>query len=667
MAEAITIYANPGTLSGEVATIVSAKTIEASAGTFADPSRFLQTQAGVAAGDDQRNDFLVRGGNPSENVFVIDGIPVATINHLALSNTSGGFVSMLDNDAMESLTFHSGVHDARFDDRLSSVVEISTVPGAESDRKDTMHRSVEAGIAGVGMLMSKPLGRPGQADGSFLVSARRSVLNLITSDIGMNGVPIYSNGLVRADRTLSPRDKVWALSLAGVDSISIHPSAGDVVETNPFDISYHGWRNTTGAAWQHTLSGSAFSTATLSNSEQSQSIQQYDQLLNEQQVYGEQTHDGNTRLALAVTSQPAQRVVLEGGFEQTATRIHYNISQPIALPNPYSPLESPDDATGMQAHFTTGATGGWAQTTLLLAHGVRFTAGVRAGYWSFGGNRALSPRAVLSAPIRGRIVSAGFAEYAQMPAFLYLLAFPQNHVMSPIRVRHLTADAQLVQASRARISISAYQKLYSGYPVAASFPQLSMANIADTFGQPFLMFPMVSKGRGRTAGVELTLQSRLGSRVNLASNVSYARAWYSGLDGVLRRADIDIPLTVNVTANIRLRRSIGLALRYTGSSGRPYTPDDMTLSVAQNRDVYDLTRLNASRANPYGRLDFRVQGQRAVHGGILIWNAGLLNALNQKNFYSYQWQPRLAAFGAGGPVEQTQISLFPEGSVKLSF
>ena len=59
---------------------ITPREVESSAGTFGDPSRFLQTLAGVASDNDQRNDFLVRGGNPAENLFVIDNIEIPSIN-----------------------------------------------------------------------------------------------------------------------------------------------------------------------------------------------------------------------------------------------------------------------------------------------------------------------------------------------------------------------------------------------------------------------------------------------------------------------------------------------------------------------------------------------------------------------------------------------------------
>ena len=58
-----------------------------------------------------------------------------------------------------------------------------------------------------------------------------------------------------------------------------------------------------------------------------------------------------------------------------------------------------------------------------------------------------------------------------------------------------------------------------------------MANIADTFGQAFLMFPMTSKGAALGRGVELSVESKPISRLLMTGNVTYARSWYSGLDG----------------------------------------------------------------------------------------------------------------------------------------
>jgi hypothetical protein len=649
-----------GTIIHEAQVKVSAETIENTAGTFGDPSRYFQVLPGVVSDNDQRNDMLVRGGSPTENLFVIDGIVIPSINHLALSDTTGGFVSMIDNNAIESITLHDGVHDARFADRLSSVVEISTLP--ESSKP--VRRIFEAGLAGVGATTSMPWG-----DGNVLFSGRESVLNLMTNDIGMNGVPKYNNSLVRGDRSFGERDKVWGLALTGIDSIQIRPCYQDPWETSSFDIDYSGWRNTTGMNWQHVFGEKTFGVLTVSNAEQAQNILEADQLLDGATTYSEQSHEGTSTASYNMTSEVKPWLLFTAGVTHSMDRIHYNIQQPVPLPNPYSATYDPASVTGIVQQFHSNVDGGFAQATLALPLNATLTLSGRADHWAYGDHTSLTPRALLSVPVLGHRVGFGYAEYTQMPSYLFLLAFPGNNALTPIKAEHSTFDLDLVRRDAATLTFSASRKLYCKYPVPVAFPELSMANVADTFGQSALMFPLVSAGHGRTEGVELNLESHPVSRLHLNASAAYARAWYSGLDGILRRGNYDIPLTANVSSLIGLGKGYSLSARYSGASGRPYTPDNLVASVAQDRDVYNLSEINRARSNPYGRLDLRIEQKKQIRNGILSWNVGLLNVLDQKNFYANLWEPNLqqGQTGYGTPSQQDQMPRFPEGSVKYTF
>jgi hypothetical protein len=639
---------------------VTADAIETAAGAFEDPSRYFQLLPGVVSDSDQRNDFLVRGGNPAENLFVIDNIDVHSINHLAMADTTGGFVSMIDNAAIQSMTLHTADHDAKFDDRLSSVVEISTIPDTAMGSRAAIRHMTEAGIAGVGGMTSRPIGD----HGSLFFSGREGILSLVTNDIGLNGVPHYSNYLFRADNTLANGDRIWGLSLTGIDSINIHPSQYDSAETNPYDIAYSGWRNTTGINWQHLFTSRSFGIFTLSNSEQAQTTNQFNQLAADQNIYSEQTHDGDTEFKSEYTLQASSRLTLSGGANETLTRLHYDIVQPTGvLTNPYITSTSAATATNIHRDFATDDDAGYAQGVVALPAGLRLTVAARAHRWAFHDHFALTPKASLSAPIGGtRSVTFGIADYAQMPPFLYLLAFQQNSGLRPIRARHLTTAVTLIDRGRLRIALAAYRKTYRDYPVSTEFPQLSLANIVDTFGQAFLMFPMTSQGLGKATGVELQVDLHPTSRLMITSNLTYARSWYSGLDGVMRKGSFDLPMVGNVAAVVRAGRGVTASFRYSGTSGRPYTPDNLALSTQQNRDVYDLSQVNALRSSFYGRLDFRIEKATAFSRGTLLWHAGLDNALNRNNFYSYQWQPWI-----GGVAQQSQMPRFPDGGVKYTF
>ena len=72
--------------------------IEKSAGVNRDVSKLVQTLPGVASTAANRNDLLVRGGGPAENVFYLDGIELPVINHFSTQGSAGGAVGILNPD-----------------------------------------------------------------------------------------------------------------------------------------------------------------------------------------------------------------------------------------------------------------------------------------------------------------------------------------------------------------------------------------------------------------------------------------------------------------------------------------------------------------------------------------------------------------------------------------
>jgi len=84
---------------------VGVQQIEKSAGVNRDVSKVLQTLPGVGAMDPNRNDLIVRGGGPSENVFYLDGIEIPVINHFATQGSSGGAIGVINPDFVREIDF----------------------------------------------------------------------------------------------------------------------------------------------------------------------------------------------------------------------------------------------------------------------------------------------------------------------------------------------------------------------------------------------------------------------------------------------------------------------------------------------------------------------------------------------------------------------------------
>ncbi len=658
----------------------NADDVLSSAGTYGDFSRYLQTFPGVVFNSDESNDVLVRGGNPVENLYVVDGIEVPDINHITGEGTTGGFTSMIDTSSIRGVDLLSGGYSAQYAERLSSVISISTLGSAGTD---ALHGEGEAGYVGMGGHTLRPVG----PEGSVLVSGHRSLLNMVTSNIGIDGVPTYTNALLSASSVLNAHDAVNFLSLSGQDSINIEPCGLNSLESNDIQTQYGGWRTTNGVRWQHGFSDTTSGVLTVSDSEQGERIHQQDQLLDNltncgpsagdasaPQIYSEQTHDGMSIVQYAVTTQLAPNLELTVGSQVRLDRIAYNVAQPIGQQSPFTANPAWSDATSFTPHFAAGQTGSWAELTLQLTHAWSITAGGRMQSFATGGDHlTLTPRLRTSYQLGAHhSVYAAAAEYAQQPSFIYLESFQQNHTLLPIRVQHLIVGAELWKSDHISVRLEAYQKHYWDYPVSSEFPQLSLANMVDTLGQQYIWLPLTSQGHGHNYGAELSTEMRYGRHLFTQASVAYARALYTGSDGVYRPGNFDFPVVGNVSAIWRSAKHYEVSTRYEYTTGRPYTPFNMGPAVVQNRPIYDLTALNAVRGPVYSRLDFEFA--RIFHLGYREINTfgGLQNAFNRQNFLGNAWLSRCGQWascvaGNGSYTAVPQIGRYPNFGARMFF
>ena len=206
LTETVTVTAARFITADEIKTsgvLVSAVEIAQSAGALQDVSRYLQSLPGAVIGtDDFRNDLIVRGGSPLENLYIVDNVEIPNVNTFANFASAGGTVSMLDAALLQDVTFLTGGFPAAFGNRTSSVLQVSL---REGDRTRTGGR-VTFGFAGLGAIAEGGLngGR-----GSWVASLRRSVLDVVTDDTGIGGVPVLYTLTGKVTYDLSPRDRVW--------------------------------------------------------------------------------------------------------------------------------------------------------------------------------------------------------------------------------------------------------------------------------------------------------------------------------------------------------------------------------------------------------------------------------------------------------------------------
>ncbi len=75
--------------------------VRRSPGSAGDISRLLQAMPAVNMNTDERNDLIVRGGSPTENLVLVDHVEVPNINHFPTQGASGGPIGLLNTDLIE--------------------------------------------------------------------------------------------------------------------------------------------------------------------------------------------------------------------------------------------------------------------------------------------------------------------------------------------------------------------------------------------------------------------------------------------------------------------------------------------------------------------------------------------------------------------------------------
>ena len=635
--------------------LVAPREILKSAAALQDVSRYVQGLPGVVIGtNDFRNDIIVRGGSPLENLFVVDNVEIPNINAFANFASAGGTVSLLDAELLQDVTFLTGGYPAPFINRTSSVLQVTQREGSRRE----FGGWATLGFAGAGAIFEGPINDgDGGARGSWVVSARRSFLDVFTEDIGIGGVPVLSALTGKAVYDLTQRDRIWLVNIAGIDEIRLGlTESTDLAEQIAnFDIRYDGWRSATGFNWQRTFGSRGVGLFGISHSEAKVGQQVKDLvaagappsdlppdvvIAQSPVVYFEDSREGETTLKYDLTVHvPFFDAVQAGGSFKTF-RIDYTVESPYGNDTPYSPVAGIDPFF-LDTRFRSYQTGAYLQASKQVASRVNVTLGGRLDHYAILSKARFSPRAGVTVRVNETLSwNSSAGSYYQQPAFLFVAAFAENASLVPWRADHYVTGLAWSPEASLRMTVEAYRKTYTEYPVASDLPTVSLANIGDTFAVREILFPLTSAGEGYSEGVEIFLEKRLTAKLYGQGNLSFSRTRHAGLDGVLRPGSFDYPFVFNLLGGYRLSPAWEISARLSWLSGRPFTPYAQAVSTAQRRGVYDLARVNAERAPDYGRVDIRVDRTFTVGGQPLNLFFGVQNVTNRRNFASYTWNRR---------------------------
>jgi hypothetical protein len=343
------------------------------------------------------------------------------------------------------------------------------------------------------------------------------------------------------------------------------------------------------------------------------------------------------------------------------------IDQPEGAFTPYSAIPTRVDTTSLSTQFASGESGTFAQLTMHPARSLTLDAGGRLQTFAFGSHSTLTPRLSARYGLTEAItIHAAYARYAQMPPFIYRLAYPGNRSMLPMQATHEIVGIDINGIPSSTVRIEAYNKPYSDIPASTEYPSVNLHDMVDMMGQQFVWLPMNSRAYGTSSGIELSDITRI-RRFQVQGSGAYSRAKFAGLDRIMRPSNYDFPWMANLSAVQQFGRGFVVSTRYGYATGRPVTPFDLTDSLLQNRPIYDVTHMNSERAPYYQRWDAQTTKDLLVHQRHLMIYVGVDNILNRSNFLAYVWMPRDNPGWKGRkPVTMVnQMPIFPNFGLRL--
>ena len=618
-------------------------------GASEDISRMLQTAPGVTIGNDQRNDLIVRGGSPSENLILIDGIEFPNINHFGTQGSTSGAIGFINANFILESDILTGGFPSLYGDRLSSVVDISFREG----NKKRIYSDINLSMAGFGGMLEGPL----TEKGSFLFSVRRSYLELLHSAIRLSAVPNYWDFNLKTVYDIDENNKLSLIGLMGLDKIDL---SGDTDDENPYgDANSNQKSFATGVNYRR-IFDKGFLQTILSNTFASYNSTQREKESDEIRFDNNSFEDEIT-LKTDLNYQLSRKFILNAGVGGKYVFIKNNLylkGDTSYAGYIYETIDANNEENTYKLFTHLNLTSKLLDDKLIINSGLRFD------YFDYIRLKStVSPRIGLSYKLTGiTSLNATYGIFYQSPTYLWVTSHPNNVNLNSIRSDHYILGIEHFFRSDLRATVEIYEKRYKDYPVWKDIPTYILIDGGADFG-PNLVGEAVSAGRGYVRGIDISIHKKLSNHGLYGMiNYSYSHSRFTALEGGEKPGAFDPTHQFTLISGYQFASDwlVGFKFKYAG--GKPYTPIDENASRLVGRGVFATDDFNSERYPYYMRIDLRVDKKTNFKSATLIGYIELQNILNRDNIFSYFWNKDKNELGT-----IYQWSFFVVGGVSIQF
>ncbi|TNE74255.1 TonB-dependent receptor [bacterium] len=586
-----------------------------------DISRVIQALPGVGSTAGSvggfRNDIIIRGGAPNENVYYLDGIEIPVINHFSTQGSAGGPQGILNVSFIEDVTLSTSAFDARYDNALASVLSFKQREG----NTERFQGNFRLSASEVALTTEGPAGE----NTSYIASVRRSYLQFLFEAIDLPIRPNYWDFQTKVSHQIDENTSLNFIGVGAIDDFAFAEPRETTLEkeyvlrSNP---SINQWSYTGGVSLKR-LIDQGYWTLALSRNELDNRLDQFE----DRQIGDE------SRRTLKLESRETENKVrfeynkyfgkwsLSAGvmsqYVQFTNNFFNRLRQEIRDGN--GNIIQPEVTLTYNTELDFFRYGGFAQlsgTVLDNRLGVSF--GLRTDMNSFtneGNNliETLSPRLSISYILAEKWnLNASVGRYYKIPIYT-TLGYQENgeyvnRSNTYLGSDHYVAGLEYLPFRGTRFTIEGFWKNYFNYPISVR-DGISLANFGGNFGS-IGNERVSSNGDGRAYGTEFLFQQKLIKDIFATFSYTYVTSEFSGADGILIPSSWDSRHLISAIFGWKIGKTWELGLKYRYASGAPYTPFD---DVASQRNyaslgvgVLDYTQLNALRLGGFQQLDLRI-------------------------------------------------------------
>lgn len=617
------------------------------AGSRNDPARMAANFAGVSGANDSRNDIIIRGNSPLGILWRLNGLDIPNPNHFGNAGSTGGPISILNNNTLDNSDFMSGAFAADYANATAGVFDLKMREG-NNEKHEFLG---QVGFNGFELGAEGPLSK--NKNNTYLVNYRYSTLAVFKA-LNINfgtgaAVPQYQDLTFKTDFKTRRAGKFSFYGIGGLSYVALlekdKKEGEDLYGYSARDTYFRSNIGVTGVSHTYLFRNNAYIKTNIGVSGQ------YNQIMADRIDTSFKT-EGNKKPEYRNTTRNIIYSFNSIYNKKVNSRNFMNVG---VFADVYNTLfvDSIDNYFGnntfrVMRDFKGQSFLGRAfmQWQHRFNEKLQLTGGASSQYFLLNKSFSAEPRVGLKYQLnQHQSISLGGGMHSQLqPMYVYFASRTDsngvrtetNRDLDFTRAAHAVIAYDVNFSSAFRLKSELYYQYIYNAPVSNQPSAFSVLNLGADFYSPNV-YDLVSKGYGENYGVELTLEKFYSKGYYFLLTASVFQSRYKASDLQWRNTAFNGNYVFNVLGGkefkLSERATLVFDLRTTYAGGKRFVPVDLEASIASGTEVRDWSKAYVNKYPDYFRMDikpgFKLNTRRLTHE----WSVDVQNVTRHDNIF----------------------------------